>query len=460
MATDTPLHVTADASAGASVNASANVPVDDERGSARPAPLTPGPAARLRRLIGVEESLLAWVPEERTRYTWYGALVVNTALLGALSMTLALASFRSDLPLPAVLGVAVVWFWVILALDSWLVSSTHGTTVRKWTLLVRFLLSVLLGLFIAEPILFQIFDKEIRQEISVGNEQKVAEYRGMLVSCNPTDGASTTDRPACGRFQLKVAGSPAELARQIRSNTARAAVLRTQVDAINKTLGDKMATEQRLCGKENWIWRNGVRDVTITCERARRATSDYRANSKITTYEKQLADLTTKSQALAARKDKSAGDYQPLLQRAIDTKTRQRAAALDTDGILTRAHGLKEVARSDGFALFLTVVLHLLLLCLDAMPVLAKVLSGATTYDTLLGARCTASRRLYAEELQVQQACARLEHEVRRHRMEQDTTDRMRRLEHEYHRAEAERAARERTELEARMDRILRARRA
>jgi hypothetical protein len=450
LATDTPLRP-ADSAA-----------YDDDRGGSqsRPAPPAYGWAPRLRRLIGIEEGLLSWVPEERPRYAWYGALVVNTALLGAISMVLALSSFRSDLPLAAVLGVAVVWFWVILALDSWLVSSTHGTTVKKWTLGIRFFLSVLLGLFIAEPILFQIFDKEIRQEISVGNEQKVAEYRGMLVSCNPTDGASTTGRPACGRYQLKVAGSPAELARQIKSNTARAAALRTQVDAINKTLADKMATEQRLCGPKYWIRRNGVRDVTITCERAREATSEYRASSKIDTYEKQLSDLTTESQTLAARKDKAAGDYQPLLQKAIDTKTRQRAADLDTDGILTRAHGLKEVARSDGFALFLTVVLHLLLLCLDAMPVLAKVLSGATTYDTLLGARCTASRRLYAEELQVRQACARLEHEVQRHRVEQDTTDRMRRLEDEYHRAQAERAARERTELEARMDRILRARRA
>ncbi|MEV5882754.1 DUF4407 domain-containing protein [Streptomyces sp. NPDC052020] len=446
MATDTPLRPAADAS------------FDDGRGSRRPAPLSPGPAARLRRLIGVEEPLLAWVPEERTRYTWYGALVVNTALLGALSMVLALASFRSDLPLAAVIAVAVVWFWVVLALDSWLVSSTHGTTVKKWTLAVRFLLSVLLGLFIAEPILFQIFDKEIRQEIAVRNERTVAGFRGMLVSCNPTDGASTANRPECARYQLKVAGSPAELARQIENNTSRAAALRTQVDSINKTLNAKMATEQRLCGRENWIWRGGVRDVTITCERAREATSDYRANSEIETYERRLEDLVAQGQDLAARKDRAADAYQPLLQRAIDTKTRQRAAALDTDGILTRAAGLKEVAASDGFALFLTVVLHLLLLCLDAMPVLAKLLSGATTYDTLLGARYAASRRLHAEELQVQHACARLEHEERRHRVEQDTADRMGRLEHAYQRAQAERAVRERAELEARMDRILRAR--
>ena len=315
MATDTPLRP-ADSAA-----------YDDDRGGSqsRPAPPVYGWASRLRRLIGIEEGLLSWVPEERPRYTWYGALVVNTALLGAISMVLALSSFRSDLPLAAVLGVAVVWFWVILALDSWLVSSTHGTGVRKWTLLVRFFLSVLLGLFIAEPILFQIFDKEIRQEIAVGNEQRVADYRGMLVSCNPTDGAATTDRAECARYQLKVAGSPAELARQIDTNGDRAAALRTQVADINKTLNDKLATEQRLCGPKYWISRGGVRDVTITCERARKATSEYEKNSKVKTYEKQLEGMVAQGRTLSARKDRAADGYQPALQKAIDDKTRQRA---------------------------------------------------------------------------------------------------------------------------------------
>jgi hypothetical protein len=434
--------------------------IDDDRGSVRPISPASGPAARLRRLIGVREELLAWVPEERTRYTWYGAIVLNTALVGALSMALALGSFRSDLPLPAVFVVAAVWFWVVLVMDSWLVSSTHGAGVKKWSLGLRLLLSVLLGLFIAEPILFQIFDKEIRQEIAVGNDQKVADYRGMLVTCNPTDGASTADRPECRRYQLKVAGSPAELSEQIANNTSRTTDLQTQVTALNTTLKDKMATEQELCGRDNWIRRGAGLDVTITCERARTDSSSYRRTSKIDTYEKQLAALRADGQSLQAKKDKAADTYQPLLQQAVNTKTRERAADLDTDGILTRAHGLREVAGSDGFALFLTFVLHLLLVGFDALPVLAKFMSGSTMYDTLLGARFEATRRLHTEELQVRQECARMEQEARRHHVELDTDDRMRTLEHRYRSAQAERSVRERTDLDARTERLLRTRRA
>lgn len=447
MATDTPLRPD-----------TGSVPSHDDRGSARPAPRATGPGTRLRRLIGIDESLMAWVPEERTRYTWYGALVLNTALVGAVSMALALGSFRSDLPVVAVLVAAAVWFWVILAMDSWLVSSTHGTKVKKWSLALRLVLSVLLGLFIAEPILFQIFDKEIRQEIAVGREQEVADYRGMLVACNPTDGASTVNRPQCGRYQLKVAGSPAELTNQIQANKAAMETLQSQVTEINEKLDAKMATERRQCGPDRWIRRGGGWDVTITCERARNDSSSYRRTSKIDTYEKQLAGMREKGQTLEGRKNRAADAYQPLLQKAIDTKTAARAADLDSDGILTRAHALRKVAESDGFALFITVVLHLLLVSLDALPVLAKFMSGATEYDRVLGVRFDVTRRLHTEELQVQQACARMEHEVRRHHVEHDTTDRMRRTEHTYQRAQAERAAQEREELEMRMATILRAR--
>ncbi|MER5513342.1 DUF4407 domain-containing protein [Streptomyces sp. NPDC002763] len=449
MSTDTPLRPADPASVGGH---------GDGGSERRPVAPAGGPAARLRKLIGVDEGLLAWVPEDRPRYTRYGALVFNTALVGSVSMALALTSFRSDLPGIAVVLTALIWFWVVLTLDSWLVSSTHGTSVKKWTLMLRFFLSILLGLFIAEPILFQIFDKEIRQEVAVGNEQSVADYRGMLVSCNPTDGASTSGRAECGRYQLKVVGSPAELARQIKAGTARTATLKAQVQELSQEHDDKLATEQRLCGPKYWIWTANGRDVTITCKRARAATAA--AATELAPYQKQLKEMTAKGQTLTAEQDSAANAYQPKLQRAIDAKTAQRAADLDTDGILTRAHGLKEVAESDGFALFLTVVLHLLLVCFDAMPVLAKLMSGATAYDKMLGRRFETSQRLYADELQVQHACARMEHEAQRYQVEQDTQDRMRRVQRRYQRAQAEYAAEERAELEARMNRILAARRA
>ena len=425
----------------------------------RPARSDRSPAVRLRGVIGICEDVLDWVPEERPRYTRYGAIVVNTALLGGISMALAMGTFRADLPLAVVILVALVWFWVVLALDSWLVSSTHGVPVRNplRVLLPRLALSVLLGLFIAEPLLFQIFDKEIHQQIAVGNEEKVSTYKGMLVSCNPADGSDTSGRAACGKYQLKVPGSTGQLREDIKHNTARTKAMKAQVDGINKTLNAKMATERRECGPNKWIrYGNGLYDVTQTCERARADSSSYRTTSKIEKYQGELQDLTEKGRTLTDRLEKAGDAYQPALQRSIDAKTRQRAAELDDDGILTRAHALEQVAWSDWYAGFVFVVLHLLILAVDAMPVLAKLMSGCTTYDSLLTARLDASRRLHSDDLQVQHACATMEHEVQRHRIEQETTERMQRLEYDYRLAQAERAALFRAELDERAARILR----
>lgn len=417
-----------------------------------------GPAVRLRRLIGVNEELLYRVPEERSRYTWYGAIVLNTAVLAAGSMALALGTVRDDLPGVVVLGAAAMWFWVILALDSWLVSSTHGISGKSplRVLLPRLVLSVLLGLFIAEPLLFQIFDKEIRKEIAVSNEREVAAYRGRLVSCNPADGRDTTGRAECAEFQLKVPGSPGAVQALMERNAARTKTLKAQVDRINKTLNGKMATEQRECARDKWIWRGGFADVTQTCERAREDSSSYRRTSKLDTYEGELSDLVEQSSTLADREDTAVDAYQSALQKTIDDKTTNRAADLDKDGILTRAHALSTVAWSDAYAGFVALLLHALLLAVDAMPVLAKLMSGSTTYDTLLTARFANGRRMHADELQVQRGCAAVEHEVRRHHIQQDAADRMNRLEHRYGLEQAERAVRFRTELNARAARILR----
>ncbi|MET9886226.1 DUF4407 domain-containing protein [Streptomyces sp. NPDC006430] len=415
-----------------------------------------GPAVLLRRLIGVREEVLAWVPQERSRYTWYGAIVLNTALLGGASMVLAITTVRGELPLAAALGIGAIWLWVVLALDSWLVSSTHGVPARGTVraLLPRLFLSVLLGLAIAEPLLFQIFDKEIRQEITVGNEKDVDALRSSLVSCNPPDGSPTDGRRECDGHRLGLAGAPAELARQVTQNAERIKERQAQVEAINKTLSDKMAAEQRECDRKKWIYRNGVADVTETCERAREDTSAYRASSQVQKHETELTQLIDEGRELTA-KAAGAGDmYRPALAKAIEDRTRLHAESLDSDGLLTRAHALAAVAWSDWYAGFVAVLLHLLLLVVDAMPVLAKLMSGPTSYDRVLAGSLEADRGRHADELAVLRACAAFDHEARRHAAEQEASHRMAEAAHHYGLRRSERAAAFESELTARANRL------
>nr|WSZ13995.1 DUF4407 domain-containing protein [Streptomyces canus] len=417
-------------------------------------------AVRLRRLIGVVEDVLDYVPEERPRYTRYGVVVLNTALLAGLSMAVALSTYRSQLPIPVVVTVALVWCGVILALDSWLVSTTHGVPPGRLlrTVLPRLVISLLLSISIAEPLLFQLFDKEIHQQIAVGNDEKVKHYEGMLVRCNPKSGDVDTGA-ACHDYQLNVRNSPAQLARSVADNTTATAAMQTRVDKINKTLNSKWAIANRECDRSKWIWVTPTAArTTETCENAKSDAKAYRTSSRLDYYQGQLRKLTTTVISLSAQQDKASASYGPALQRAVATAVDKRRSELADDGLITRAHALEAVAWDDWFAALIFVVVHLLLLGIDSMPVLAKLMSGSTTYDALLITRFTASRRIHGDDIEVQKTCAEMEHEVLSHRVRLETTEHMQSLEDEYRLLRAERSLKLRAELDRRAAALLRER--
>src|SRR5262245_41106021 len=92
---------------------------------AAPARPDASPWRLIRRLAGVDEELLAWVPEERPRSTRLGAIIANTGLLAALSMFFALSTIVA-MPWPYLVPTALLWGFIIINLDGWLVASTHG----------------------------------------------------------------------------------------------------------------------------------------------------------------------------------------------------------------------------------------------------------------------------------------------------------------------------------------------
>ncbi|MFE4370212.1 DUF4407 domain-containing protein [Streptomyces sp. NPDC056835] len=415
------------------------------------------PAALLRRLIGVREEILDRESAERARYTWYGAIVLNTALLGGASMALAIGTIREGTPVAVAIVVGVVWAWVVLALDSWLVSSTHGYTGGRAVrmLVPRLFLSVVLGLTIAEPLLFQIFDREIRQEMAVTRERDLADFRGGLTACNPLDGKDTTSRAECGDFQLTVKGAPASIKEDIADNTAAVARLDQQIKTYNDTLDKKLATERRECAKDRWIWRGNGWDTTETCERARDDTSAYERTSKVAGYEVKRAELVAKGNVLSEQLVNTGTAYRTDVKKAIDAKVAEREESQQHDGLLLRAEALSAVAWSNGFALFMMFLLHAVLLLVDAMPVLAKLMSGPSEYDRRLGERREANKRIHLEDRDVQRQVAAIDHEVRRYAAEVWAEEDKARLGQARYKARAEHARRVREELDSRTARLL-----
>jgi hypothetical protein len=421
----------------------------------RPAPPKRGPASWMRRLIGVREDVMDWEPEDRTKYTWFGAIVLNTAFQGGIAMAVAVSTVRSGLPTVAKILIAVVWFWIVLGLDSWLVSSTHGVSrARLLALLPRLALSVLLSLFVAEPLLLQVFNTEIQTQIRAVNEKNNEAFAGNLVRCNPTDGTVNT-APDCLPFQLHVAGSPVELQRQITANTADTATAQKNVDDYNATLGAKLKSEQTECARDHWVWRGSYWDTSTTCENIRKDIVTFQATNNITALNNQLQSAKQTGTTLTGQERTAGTDYQTALQAAIVTADNGHNGNLDTSGLLTRADALSVVSWSTWYAAFLTILLHCILLVVDAMPVLAKLMSGPTRYDRALARRQAANQDLHQLHLDVERVVAAAGYEYQKHERTQQADAAKKRVDHDLRVREAELAREFRAELDARAARIL-----
>ena len=409
----------------------------------------------MRRLIGVREDVMDWEPEDRTKYAWFGVIVFNTALQGGISMAVALSTVRSDLPTAAKVLIAVVWFWIVLGLDSWLVSSTHGVSrARLLALMPRLMLSVLLSLFVAEPLLLQVFDKEIKHQIATANLKDEQAYAGQLVRCNPPDGTLNT-APDCLGFQLHPAGSPTELQRQITANAADITAAQKSVDDYNATLGGKLKNEQAECARDQWVWRGSYWDTSTTCENIRKDVVTFQAGNNITALNNQLASVKNTGATLATQERTVGSDYQNTRQTALNKAIADHVATQDTTGLLTRADALSVVAWSTWYAGFVTVLLHVILVVVDAMPVLAKLMSGPTRYDRALTRRQSANQDLHQLHLDVEKVCAAAGYGFEKHVSTQQAEAGKRRVDHDLRVQEAELARRFRAELDARAARIL-----
>ncbi|MFE2020683.1 DUF4407 domain-containing protein [Streptomyces sp. NPDC059499] len=431
----------------------------DRRREARTAVRT-RPLARLaafsRRLIGVDEELLRYAPAERARYARYGLIVANTAFLGGISMMIALDIVLADVSWPVLLVVAVVWGWILYVLDSWMVAGSHGYAGggAVLRLLPRLVLSVILSVFIAEPLLFHIFGRELRQEMSVTRVERIATETGLWERCNPADGS---EGPAadCASHRIALAGSPAALADDIAENERVATSLAKNIDTEDGKLQSKLAAERRECGRDKWINVGGGWDVSETCERARADTSDFKSTSRLDEFRKQHAALVAKGEKLAGRRDTASADYRGRRDAAIGAEVADFTRSQEKDGLLLRADALHEVAGNSGFALFMVIVLHLILIAVDAMPILAKLMSGPSAYDRLLREREEADLRRHRDDLDVRLAELDAQNGARREEARLREASTREQLEHEYRMDRTERERLRREELDARTDRLL-----
>src|SRR5690349_8312575 len=93
-----------------------------------------------------------------------GALVIIPGLLGLFSMSYAVSTVT---PSPLIyLGAGIVWFFIVVAIDRYLVltmqkSAGKGGLTRSVAILSRYVFAVLIGLAVSHPLAMLWFDGSI-----------------------------------------------------------------------------------------------------------------------------------------------------------------------------------------------------------------------------------------------------------------------------------------------------------
>lgn len=303
-------------------------------------PVAPAKTSRFTRFLWwlstAEPELLESCVIDRNRYAIVGFTVLGTWSFATLAWTYFFSTVVSS-PWQALL-LGLFMGGIILTIDRALIKGITASNKKKWLPLVfRSLLAMVIGLFMAQPALLYLFDKEIHVQISLDNEQRKENKRQKQDAVFYPQKKSLEDNK--NRLQQQLNSRYAEV------SAARDAFIKE----TDGTGGSKKI---------------GLKDIALAKQRE---------------YLKLASDYTTNEQ-LVLPQIKSI-DSSLALIRASAQKEQAAFAALLNDGFITRIEALNHLVQNNGSVAFRYYLLVVILLLIELMPVIAKALLPEGAYD-------------------------------------------------------------------------------
>lgn len=361
----------------------------------RPAPPSHGLSRALRRVAGIDEDILDEVPEERARYTRMGAIIVATGLMAMLSASVFLS--RVGAPFVFLLPIAVFWGLLILCFDSWLVASTHGLmgVAKLGVFIPRLLISILMGAVIAEPLLLFLFGPAIETEVRDRRLASIGQYETHLRDCNPLTGAAPIVSGCGEEFVLNVPGSPVTSQKEKDDTEAQRTEVQNRITAVNQELTRREDLARIECNGTKADGTTGVSGVGPNCRRNRSEADRYRDSTKLDEDQAALVQLDAKVDELNRRLGEVGGAYSAVVTQRIADKVAAKQSNQGDIGILDEHAALQALTERSAFVFSLTWMVRLLLVLVDCLPVLTKLMSRTTTYDSMLRRQLDMSDRIH-----------------------------------------------------------------
>jgi len=287
-------------------------------------------------LSTAEKELLQDCVIDRNRYAIIGMTVLGTWMFATLAWTYFFSTVVSNIYACIFLGLFMGW--IILTIDRALIKGINKFNKNQFApLLFRGILAVTIGVFMAQPALLYLFDKEIHVQISLDNEQK---KRDKLLQQESAI-ASTKKDLLLQRSQLQ---------NQLDNKYKEVSVAR-----------NNFITETDGTGGSKKI---GLKDI---------------AQAKQKEYQKldgEYQQLLVLLQPQIKRTDSLLAVIETSIQQE-----QQSFGALLNDGFLTRIEALNNLIKTNTALQFRYYLLVIILLLIELMPVLSKTILPAGTYD-------------------------------------------------------------------------------
>ncbi|MEV8516272.1 DUF4407 domain-containing protein [Dactylosporangium sp. NPDC051484] len=294
--------------------------------------------------------------KSRTERAWYQALglsVLLTALASSVSMTFALTLSLGG-PWWAYTPFSLLWAVFVFNIDRWLVSTIHYgkldetndgktpiTAGRVVGYIARFAFAGVLAVVIAEPIVLQIFHREIDQQVAV------------------------TKAAALKQAELEVRARPEIVAERDRIDNRKKAA---DEELVNARDAQKKANEA-LDAEINGTGGSRTQGCKQRCNERRNDVQQ--ADGRVATAEQTAKDVTA-----------ATNTDNPVLEKRIADLVAEQATKIDGgDGLLAREKALTQLMRDNPELATRRWFVSLLFLLIDIVPLLLKTFSPTTNHD-------------------------------------------------------------------------------
>lgn len=290
---------------------------------------------------GANQDLLVKCPTESSKYVGIGATVFFTGVFAALAASYALYTVFDNI-WPA-MGVGLVWGLMIFNLDRYIVSSMRkeGNTGKELlTALPRIVLAVVISLVIAKPLEMKIFDKEIRGELTIMEQQTRTAQEEEIRARYAGDQQ---------RLNLEIANLKQEIVAKTASRDELRRLAQEEADGTG-------GTQRRNAGPIYAI---------------KKADADR--------VDQELAALTQRNESLIREKVEASLRNDSLVRAEIITLEKQRL-----DGPAARMEALSRLTDGSSAIWLANWFIVLLFIAVETAPVFVKLISPQGPYDHVL----------------------------------------------------------------------------